>query len=139
MNILLVEDNPADVELSREVLDDSPHPVELSVAPDGAAALEYLRERLDSGRLPDLILLDLNMPRLDGRGMLQRLKAEPRLKRIPVVVFTSSSATHDVVASYELGASCYVVKPVGFEEFQQAIRSVEDFWLTVVKLPPAQA
>ncbi|MCA9647929.1 MAG: response regulator, partial [Myxococcales bacterium] len=97
MNILLVEDNAADVELSREVLDSSPRTVELSVAPDGAAALEYLEERLEGGRLPDLILLDLNMPRLDGRGLLERLKAEPTLKRIPVVVFTSSTAAQDVL------------------------------------------
>jgi two-component system, chemotaxis family, response regulator Rcp1 len=131
--VLLVEDNPGDVVLIREALRDGSVPVRLSVAVDGDAALARLR-RQDVPR-PDLILLDLNLPRLNGREVLAAVKADPGLLCIPVVVLTSSEADSDVAASYDLHANCYIVKPSDLEQLLHVVRSVVSFWLTVVKLP----
>lgn len=138
IEILLVEDNDADVELTREAFREAKIHNILHVANDGAEALDYLyrRGKFTDASLPDMILLDLNLPRKDGREVLQVIKADDSLKMIPVVILTSSSAEKDVVRTYSLNANCYVVKPVDFDQFMEVIRSIEDFWLTVVKFPP---
>jgi CheY-like chemotaxis protein len=136
-DVLLVEDNPGDVDLTREALEDAKMYIRLSVVSDGEQALAFLRREgayADAPR-PDLIFLDLNLPRLDGRGVLAAVKQDPDLRRIPVVVLTSSAAEQDIVRAYELNANCYVTKPVDLEQFITVVRSVEQFWLTVVKLP----
>ena len=137
IQVLLVEDNPGDAELTRETLESGKLHVEISVVIDGAQAIDYLLRRAgyESVATPDLILLDLNLPKVDGRQVLQELRKHESLRRVPVVILTSSDAEQDVVKSYELGANCYVSKPVGLAEFQAIVRSVEDFWFTVVKLP----
>jgi CheY-like chemotaxis protein len=137
IRVLLIEDNPGDAELTKETLEAGKVHVEISIAIDGVEALARLRARTGAGgsELPDLILLDLNLPKLDGRQILTELKQDELLRRIPVVILTSSDAESDVVRSYELGASCYVTKPVGLESFQAIVRSVEDFWFSVVRLP----
>lgn len=137
IRVLLIEDNPGDAELTKEMLETGKVHVDITVAIDGVAALALLRERQAAGlaALPDLILLDLNLPKLDGRQILVELKRDAVLRRIPVVILTSSDADTDVMKSYELGASCYVTKPVGLEAFQAIVRSVHDFWFTVVRLP----
>lgn len=137
IRVLLVEDNPADTELTLDTLATSKLHVKIDVVHDGALALAYLFGRPPYAGVdpPDLILLDLNLPKVDGREVLERLKADERLKRIPVVILTSSDAERDIAKSYELGAACYVTKPVGLEEFRAIVRSIEEFWFTVVKLP----
>lgn len=137
IEILLVEDNPADVRLVREALRHSDSPYALNVAPDGVEALAYLRgEGTYADRVPpDLVLLDLNLPRKDGRQVLAELKADERLARIPVVVLSTSQADEDVAKAYALHANCYVSKPVDLDEFIARMHSVEQFWLTVVRLP----
>lgn len=137
IDILLVEDNPGDAELTREALVDSKLLSRLHVVRDGVDALAFLRQEgayVQAPR-PDLILLDLNLPRKDGRAVLTDIKADPALRLIPVVVLTSSQAEEDVARAYELSANCYVSKPVGLEQFMTIVRSIEQFWLTVVKLP----
>jgi CheY-like chemotaxis protein len=134
---LLVEDNPGDVRLTREALNESKLRNNLSICTDGVEALAFLRREgkyADAPR-PDLILLDLNLPRKDGRQVLAEIKADPNLKRIPVVIITSSEAEQDVLASYDLHVNCYVTKPVDLEQFIKVVRSIETFWLTIVKLP----
>lgn len=134
---LLVEDNPGDVRLTREALDESKLRNNLSVVGDGIEALAYLRREgkyADAPR-PDVVLLDLNLPRKSGREVLAEIKADPVLKRIPVVVITSSEAEQDILATYELHANCYVTKPVDLDQFIKVVRSIETFWLTIVKLP----
>ncbi len=138
IEILLVEDNPGDVRLTREALADAKVANHLGVASDGIDALQYLRrtgKHKDAIR-PDLILLDLNLPKKDGRQVLDEIKADPDLRRIPVVVITSSEAEQDIVKSYDLHANCYVSKPLDLSQFVRVVRSVEDFWMTIVKLPP---
>jgi chemotaxis family two-component system response regulator Rcp1 len=137
IDILLVEDDPSDVLLTRRGLEASKLYNSLSVAKDGVEALQFLRKEDPFGDAirPDLILLDLNMPRMDGRELLQELKADESLKLIPVVVLTTSDAEKDIVESYELQASCYVTKPVKLDEFSNVISQVQDFWLTIVKYP----
>jgi two-component system, chemotaxis family, response regulator Rcp1 len=135
--ILLVEDNPGDVRLTIEALRESKVANNLNVARDGVEALAYLRREggyADAVR-PDLILLDLNMPRKDGREVLAEIKAEPKLRTIPVVVLTTSRAEQDVLRSYELQANCYITKPVDLEQFITVVKSIENFWLTIVTLP----
>jgi two-component system, chemotaxis family, response regulator Rcp1 len=135
--LLLVEDNPGDVELTRIALDDAKVQNRLSVVNDGHAALAFLRREgayHDAPR-PDVILLDLNLPRMDGREVLAAVKADPLLQDIPVVVLTTSEAERDVLAAYRLHANAYIVKPVDLEQFLEAVRSLEGFWLSVVKLP----
>jgi CheY-like chemotaxis protein len=137
VKVLLVEDNPADADLTRETLEEGGHRVDLTVADDGAEALDLLRGD-DGGEHalnPDVILLDLNLPRLDGRKVLSKIKSDPKLKRIPVIVMTSSRAESDILSSYELGANCYVAKPVDLAGFQRAVRSLENFWFCAANLP----
>ena len=139
IEILLVEDNPGDVRLTIEALRDGKVRNRLSVARDGVEALAYLRRDgnfADAVR-PDLILLDLNLPRVDGRQVLAQIKADPQLRTIPVVVLTTSQAEQDVLKVYELQANCYVTKPVDLDQFMKVVKSIENFWLTVVSLPHA--
>ena len=135
--VLLVEDDPGDIELTRETLRESKVRVDLKVVRDGERAVQYLRKRGEYRKVlqPDLVILDLNLPRKDGRAVLHEMKEDPELRKIPVVVLTTSSAEDDVVRSYGLGANCYVTKPLGLEEFSKIVRAIEDFWLSVVRLP----
>jgi len=137
IRVLLVEDNPGDAELTRVTLETSRLRLEISLVVDGAQALAYLLRQppFTSAPPPDLILLDLNLPKLDGREVLAEMRTHEELRRLPVVVLTSSDAEKDVAESYGLGANCFVTKPVGLEAFQSIVRSVEGFWFTVVKLP----
>lgn len=140
-HVLLVEDNPADADLTRESLSSDKLHLQLSVVGDGIAALDFLSQRgaYADASLPDLIVLDLNLPRKDGREVLSEIKQDPQLRRIPVVVLTSSDAESDIVRSYDLGANCYVTKPLNLEAFQTIVSSIEEFWFTIAKLPPAEA
>ncbi len=136
IEILLVEDNPGDVRLTQEAFKEGKIENRLTVVGDGDAAMELLRGRVARGEPhPGLILLDLNLPRKDGRQVLAELKSDPALKLIPVVVLTSSAAERDVVESYERNVNAYVTKPIDIDEFLAAIRALEGFWLSVVKLP----
>ena len=137
IQVLLVEDNPADADLMRETIEEGKLHLDMSVVRDGVEAIQYLRCEgvfVDASR-PDLILLDLNLPRMNGRQVLAMVKGDADLRGIPVVVLTSSSAEQDIVQSYDLGANCYVIKPVDLKAFQGIVRQIEDFWFTVVKLP----
>ncbi len=137
VEILLVEDNPADVRLTIEVFKDSRITNHISVAADGEEALAFLQKKgkyADADR-PDLIFLDLNLPRKDGREVLSEIKADPELKTIPVIVLTTSDADQDVWKAYNSGVNSYIKKPVDLEQFIRIFRSIEDFWLTIVKLP----
>ena len=134
-NILLVEDNAADVRLLREVLRHGARQVALHVAPDGEQALAMLAREPE----PDLVLLDLNLPRVHGRDVLARMKADARLKHIPVIVLSTSRDDADVAACYQLHANCYLQKPMDVERFASAMRQLEEFWLTQVALPPKGA
>ena len=137
IEILLVEDSPADVDLTREALDDAKVHNNLHVVGDGVEALAFLRHdgRYAEAPHPDLILLDLNLPKKDGREVLAEIKADPLLRRIPVVVLTTSEAEQDILRSYDLHANCYVTKPVDLDAFIHVVRSIEDFWLAIVRLP----
>jgi two-component system, chemotaxis family, response regulator Rcp1 len=137
IEILLVEDNPGDVRLTIEGLKEGKVRNNLQVASDGVDAMALLRRegRHASAARPDLILLDLNLPRMDGREVLSAIKSDARLKTIPVVVLTTSRAEQDVLRSYELQANCYITKPVDLEQFITVVKSIEDFWLTIVTLP----
>lgn len=137
VEILLVEDSPGDVRLTKEALKEGKVLNNLNVVGDGVEALAFLRQEgsYKNAVRPDLILLDLNLPKKDGREVLEAIKNDPDLKRIPVVILTTSNAEKDVLKSYDLHANCYVTKPVDFEQFITVVKSVEDFWLTVVKLP----
>jgi CheY-like chemotaxis protein len=137
IEILLVEDDPGDVLMTREALDDSKVINNLHVVDNGEEAVAFLcrdGDHADAPR-PDLVLLDLNLPRLDGREVLARVKADDDLRRIPVVVLTTSEAEEDVLRSYDLHANAYVTKPVDFEQFAKVIRQIDDFFITVVRLP----
>ena len=140
INVLLVEDDPGDVLMTREAFDDYLHN-RLDVVTDGAAALAYLRKEstYEDMPRPDLILLDLNLPRKDGREVLAEVKADERLRRIPVVVLTTSKAEEDVLRSYDLHANAYVTKPVDFDRFIEVVRQIDEFFVTVVKLPTRAA
>jgi CheY-like chemotaxis protein len=137
VNVLLVEDDPGDVLMTREAFDEYLHN-RLDVVTDGAAALSYLRHEEPYGSVPrpDLILLDLNLPRRDGREVLQEVKSDPALQHIPVIVLTTSQAEEDVLRSYQLHANAYVTKPVDFESFIEAIKQIDHFFVSVVQLPP---
>jgi CheY-like chemotaxis protein len=137
IEILLVEDNPADVRLTQEALKEGKVRNNLFVARDGVEAIEFLRREGPHANAtkPDLILLDLNLPRKDGREVLAEIKNDDTLRTIPVVVLTTSSAEADILKSYNLHANCYITKPVDLEQFVQVIKSIDDFWLTVVRLP----
>jgi CheY-like chemotaxis protein len=137
IDILLVEDNAGDVRLTKEVLKDSKVRNNLIVASNGEEALYCLRKqgKYAGSARPDLILLDLNLPVKDGREVLAQIKDDPDLKRIPVVILTTSKAEEDVLRTYNLHANCYVTKPVDLEQFIKVVKSLEDFWLAIVKLP----
>lgn len=139
VEILLVEDSPADVRLTVEILKETKLLNQLNTVRDGVEALDYLHRRVqysDSSR-PDLILLDLNLPKKDGLEVLAEIKRDPSLRRIPVVILTTSKTEEDILQSYNLHANCYVTKPVDLEQFVKVVKSIEGFWLTIVKLPPA--
>ena len=138
IRVLLVEDNPGDAFLTRDTLEQSKLLIEIAITTDGEDALDYLLSRgaYVGVALPDLIVLDLNLPKLGGRELLAEMKQHPQLQGIPVVVLTSSDADRDVVMSYKLGASCYVTKPVDFDQFTRIVQAIEEFWMTVVTLPP---
>jgi chemotaxis family two-component system response regulator Rcp1 len=137
IEILLVEDNPGDVRLTIEALKDAKVANNLNVVGDGVEALAFLRReaKYEDAPRPDLILLDLNLPRKDGRDVLSEIKADASLRRIPVVVLTTSQAEEDVLRAYNLNANCYISKPVDLEQFMKVVKAIEDFWLTIVKLP----
>lgn len=137
INILLVEDNEGDAHLTQEALRRAKVRNNVHIVTDGAEAMTFLRNEppfTDAAR-PDLVLLDLNLPGMDGREVLEAMKGDPRLRTIPVVVVTSSEAEQDIVRTYELNANCYVTKPVDLQQFLHVIGSVGDFWLDIVKLP----
>ena len=138
MQILLVEDNAADVRLTQEALRDAKVLNQLHVARDGVEALDFLHGRtpFEGCPRPDLVILDLNLPRKSGREVLAEMKGDPALRSIPVAVLTTSSQEADIVESYDLGANCYITKPVDLEQFLHVVQTVEEFWLGVVKLPP---
>jgi chemotaxis family two-component system response regulator Rcp1 len=138
--ILLIEDSPGDVRLTQEALRGADDALRLHVAADGAEAISFLRREgvhCEAPR-PDLILLDLNMPRMDGRQVLSVIKQEDELKTIPTVILTTSEAEADIAAVYQLRANCYLTKPVEFDAFESLVKSISAFWLTIVRLPPQQ-
>jgi len=137
VEILLIEDNPADVLMIRSAFEDFKFANALHVVEDGVEALAFLRgqEALAGSPRPDLIMLDLNLPRKNGREVLAEIKADPRLRNIPVVVLTTSQSEQDVLQAYDLHANCYIVKPVGFTNFIAAIKSIKHFWFSLVTLP----
>lgn len=138
LKILLVEDTPSDVRLIREALKETPVPVEMMVAYDGVEAMEILRSSETSGTdRPDLILLDLNLPRKNGREVLAEVKSSPTLKQIPVLVMTSSHADEDIAQAYALNANCYITKPGDLGEYISVVRAIEDFWFLTATLPEA--
>ena len=137
INILLVEDNPGDIRLTKEVLKEGKIRNKLSVVMDGEEALNFLKKtgKYNDAITPDIILLDLNLPKKDGREVLADIKADPELMLIPVIVLTTSQAEQDILYMYSNHANCYITKPVDFNQFINVVRSIEDFWLTIVKLP----
>lgn len=138
LQILLVEDNPGDIRLTQEALKEGTLKNNLSVVKDGVEAVEFLKRKGKySGQpTPDIILLDLNLPRKDGREVLAEIKADENLKLIPVIILTTSDADQDILKSYRLHANCFITKPVDLDQFIYIIRQIEIFWFTVVKLPP---
>ena len=138
IEILLVEDNPGDVRLTKEALKDCKMRNTLYVVEDGEEALSFLYKegKYTDAPHPDLILLDLNLPKKNGKEVLYEIKEDPRLKRIPVVILTTSKAEEDILKTYDLHANCYITKPVDFDQFISVVRKIEDFWFTIVKLPP---
>jgi chemotaxis family two-component system response regulator Rcp1 len=138
VEILLVEDNPGDVRLTLEALREAKVCNKVNVAVDGVDAMAFLRQegKYANAPVPDLVLLDLNLPRKDGREVLAEMKASRALRSIPIVVLTTSTAEMDIVKSYDLGANCYIAKPVELDRFLEVVKGIEDFWLTIVRLPP---
>jgi len=137
IEILLVEDNPGDVRLTQEALQESKVINTLHTAADGVQALEFLKQEgkfADAVR-PDIILLDLNLPRMDGRELLAIIKSDPEFRRIPVVILTTSKAEEDIIETYDLHANCFITKPVDLDQFFVVIQSIEEFWFSIVKLP----
>jgi two-component system, chemotaxis family, response regulator Rcp1 len=138
IEILLVEDNPADIRLAQEAFKDAKVRNILYTVGDGVEAMAFLRRQgkyADAGR-PDLILLDLNLPKKDGREVLAEIKTDEHLKLIPVVILTVSKDEEDILKTYNLHANCYITKPIDFDQFMKVVKSIEEFWLTIVKLPP---
>lgn len=138
IEILLVEDNPGDVRLTEEALKDGKLKNRLSVVDDGVEAMAFLRRvgKYKHAPRPDIILLDLNLPRMDGRQVLEEIKADENLRRIPVVVLTTSDDEQDILTSYNLHANCYITKPVDMSRFAAIVQNIENFWFTIVRLPP---
>jgi two-component system, chemotaxis family, response regulator Rcp1 len=138
VRILLVEDSPSDIRLTREALKQSPVPVQIIVARDGVEAIDYLHQaKLGLTDRPDLVLLDLNLPRKNGREVLAEVKSSPALKQIPVLVLTSSRSDEDISEAYSLNANCYITKPADLSEYVNVLKAVEDFWLFTATLPDA--
>ena len=137
IEILLVEDNPGDVRLTQEALRETKLRIELNVAENGEAAIDFLRQKGQHAQAPrpDLILLDLNLPLKNGMEVLSEIKTDPDLKRIPVVILTTSQAEEDIIKAYNLNANCYVTKPVDMDQFIKVVTSIESFWFTIVRLP----
>lgn len=140
INILLVEDNPADIRLTKEVFKDGRIRNTLNVVMDGEEAMEYLRKsgKYNEAETPDLVLLDLNLPKKDGRQVLAQIKFDPILKFLPVIILTTSAAEQDILNTYSNHANCYIMKPVDLNQFINVVRSIEEFWLTIVKLPKVE-
>ncbi len=138
IEILMVEDNPGDVRLTVEALKEGKVRNNLHTVPDGVQAMAFLRRQGQYAKVPrpDLVLLDLNLPKMDGREVLAEIKEDPDLRRLPVVILTVSKAEQDILKSYNLHANCYITKPVDLDQFLGVVKSIEDFWLTVVMLPP---
>ncbi|SRR5258707_2232015 len=134
IHILLVDDNEGDILLTKEALDDARIINKISIANDGVEALRFLRQGRGAG-IPDLILLDINLPKMDGTELLGIIKTDPDLKRIPVIMLTTSSAEKDILASYDNYANCYITKPVDLDRFMDVVRTIEDFWISIVQLP----
>jgi CheY-like chemotaxis protein len=141
IEILLVEDNPGDARLAWEVFQDAKVRNTLHLVDNGQEAMDFLRKEGKHARVqrPDLILLDLNLPGKDGREVLAEIKGDPDLKRIPVVILTVSKDEEDVLKTYNLNANCFITKPIDLNQFIKVVKSIEDFWLTVVKLPPGES
>ena len=137
IEVLLVEDSPGDVRLTQEAFRDANREIRMHVASDGVEAMAFLRQHGDRANSPrpDLILLDLNLPKMDGREVLAHIKDDQSLKLIPTVILTTSDAEADIVKSYQLQANCYLTKPVQLDEFELLVKSINDFWMTKVKLP----
>ncbi|HLJ30036.1 MAG TPA: response regulator [Candidatus Angelobacter sp.] len=137
IEVLLVEDSPGDVRLTQEAFKDAKMHVNLNVVTDGAQAMTFLLRQGEQAHAPrpDLILLDLNLPKKNGREVLEEIKADPKLQCIPVVILTTSAAEEDILRSYQLHANCYITKPVGLDGFLKVVKSIDNFWLSVVKLP----
>ncbi|HEY0029872.1 MAG TPA: response regulator [Bacteroidia bacterium] len=137
VNILLIEDNPGDIRLTEEAFRKGEMLSKLNVAMDGEEGLKYLRkeDKYAGVETPHIILLDLNLPKKDGRQVLAEIKACPKLKLIPVIVLTTSAAEQDIMSMYSLHANCYITKPVDFKQFSNVVRSIENFWLSIVQLP----
>ena len=138
IEILLVEDNPGDADLAREALETGKISNNLNVVGDGEEAMAYLRRqgKYANATRPDLVLLDLNLPKKDGREVLAEIKADDDLKRIPVVILTTSAAEADIVRTYNLHANCYITKPIDLNQFITVVQATEEFWFNIVKLPP---
>ena len=138
IEVLYVEDDPGDVDLTKATLEESKIKISFNVVDDGVKALEYLRQKGAYAHAvrPDIILLDLNLPRMDGRDVLAKIKKDEKLRSIPVVILTTSDAETDILKSYDLGASCYITKPVGLDQFSKVVKCIESFWFTICKLPP---
>lgn len=139
IRILMVEDDPGDVRLAREALKSKKMHILMHDVANGIEAMMFLRQKGAYAEMqrPDLILLDLNLPRMDGREVLAELQNDPKLKRIPVIVLTTSAGEEDILAAYEMNANCYITKPLDWRQFIKVVKLIEDFWLTVVKLPKA--
>ena len=137
INLLLIEDNPGDVRLTQEAFKEGKLTYQMDVVMDGVEAIHFLRRRppYDNAATPDIILLDLNLPKKDGREVLAEIKADENLRRIPVIVLTTSNAEQDILKSYDLHVNCYINKPVDFDKFFDIIQMIEDFWLTIAILP----
>lgn len=138
IEILLVEDSLGDIELTKEALHETKLKVNLSIVMDGEQALKFLKKEDDyrDAKTPDLILLDLNLPKVDGRAVLKEIKEHPELKRIPVAVLTMSQADEDILQSYNLHVNCYITKPLNLDRFLDVVKAIEGFWFTIVTLPP---
>jgi CheY-like chemotaxis protein len=141
IHILLVDDNEGDIYLTKEALEDAQIINKISIASDGVEAIGFLKQCLAGGRayMPDLILLDINLPKMDGTEVLSIIKNDPDLKRIPVIMLTTSSAEKDILTSYDNYANCYITKPVDLARFMDVVRTIENFWISVVKLPKTHA
>ncbi len=137
VDILLIEDNPGDVDLTRDAFEESKMNNSLYVVEDGEEAIEFLykKGKYSDAPRPELIILDLNLPKKDGREVLEEIKVDDNLKRIPIVILTTSKAEEDVLKTYNLHANCYITKPLDFEQFLQVVKSIENFWMSIVVLP----